>query len=167
MYYVKLFALMSILGCAEGAAQNAAISSMDEGKNYMEASVDFTKIQEILSKHEQEMIKMKQNMDDQKSEHEKQIFELRQIIAKQDEKIKELTTFMTESKTATPEQNYAPTDSRKSSDIKPVNATIEELEQRVEDLEVSFSKVPDAFISKHFKMSRALSFRRVQIAKIW
>ncbi len=130
MHHVKLFAFMFILQYA-GAAQNVAISTTDEGYNDMKASVDFTRIQEILSEHEQKT-------NEQESKHQKQISELREIIAKQDGQIKEMMKLMTESKGATPEQNHSRKDPRKTPDTKPANTTIDELEQRVENLEVSY-----------------------------
>ena len=133
MSYFKLFVLMVVLQSVYCQSGQGAVTDED----HVKAPTDFIKLLEILPKLEQEMDKMKQNQDEQKSEHEKQIHELRQIIAKQDRqmkvqngRIKELMTYITESEVTTTQKKF-PNKDRETSDIKPANVTIEELEQRV------------------------------------
>ena len=107
MAYTKLFALTVIL-------QSAVLQS---------APIDFIKFEQELREIEHEMDKMKQRMDDQKSEHETQIHELRQIIA----------TIL--------QEDRAIKGQKKLSDIMPANATFKALEERVNHLEVAMQEV--------------------------
>ncbi len=157
MSHFKLLALMVVLQSAYCQSGQMA-KSTDEGHG--KAPVDLIGIQEILAKNEEEMNKMKQRMDDQKSEHEKQIYELRHIVAKQDGRIKEqngklkaqdgqirrqneqmkkLMKFMADTKATILEQETK--GQQKTSDIKSVNETIAELEQRVDDQEIAMLDV--------------------------
>ncbi len=154
MSYIKLFTLVLILHCAKGgSAKKASISTKDEGDS-------ISNIQEILSKYDQEIHEIEQTLAEQKLEHEmskasyeKEISELRRVITNQNGKIKEqdghiktMIHFMTQNEAQNLKKDNAIRAPGKTSDIKPVNASVEELEQRVDDLEIAMLDVREDVI---------------------
>ncbi len=143
MWCLKLLSFVLILQCAEGS------------NSEKEAADDISKIWEIMSTYHQEIQEMKQNLADQRVEHEmskahylKEITELRQIIMQQNGLIKEqdgqmkmLRQLMTKNNGGTLEKDNDRKTHHKTPNNRPRNISIEELEQRVDDLEVAMLDV--------------------------